>query len=194
MSFISNLSAGIPSFFGFFVFCFGIIAGFFCLTILPYILLHSYIRFIYWFALGFFQKFENTNQWRQHIDYQLVGWMQAVNDLFGKQYLWQNYEIIFEFSSPESQSNFEGFFKTYFQNLHKKYYITVGYDTRKAWKYDFDLGVMSGSLNSKYLNVFHNLLKYDLGKSNIEVKSVVFIPNDESYFVQRAESESSGGG
>ncbi len=194
MSFISNVSAALPSFFGFFVLCFGIIAGVFCLTILPYIFFYSYIRFIYWVALGFFQKFENSNNWRQTLNYQLVGWTKTVNGLFGKEYTWQSFEITFEFSSPESKTNFEGVFKTYFRNLHKKYYTTVGYDSRKAWEFDANTSVMSGSINTEYLSVFHNLLKYDLTKSNIEVKKVVFIPNDESYFVQKYQSESSGGG
>lgn len=195
MDFISNVSAALPSFIGFFVFCFGVIVVFFCLTILPYILLHSYIRFAYWVTLGFFQKFESSYRWRQYLEYQLVGWENAVNSLFGKEYIWQSYEIIFEFSSPENQIGFEEIFKTYFQNLHKKYYPTVGYDPRKVWVFDANTGTMSGSLNTEYLGIFHNLLKYDLvKKTSIKVNKVGFIAKDEYYFVQKYYSESSGGG
>jgi len=194
MRFISDISAALPSFFGFFALCFGIIVGFFTVTILPWILLHSYIRFLYWYILGFFQKFENSYHWRQNIDYQLVGWSKTVNSLFGKQYFWQNYEVSVELLNPESKTYLEEIYKSNFRNLHKKYYATVGYDTRKPWRFDPDMGIMSGSLNAEYLSVFHNLLKYDLTKSNIEVKRIIFTPNDEAYLVRMAQSDSSGGG
>jgi hypothetical protein len=194
LSLIANICTSLPPFFAFFVFCFGIIAGFFVVTILPYILLHAYIRFLYWYILGFFQKFEKSLHWRQYIDCQLVGWSKMVNSLFGKQYLWQNYEISIELHTPESEEHFENIFKIYFQNLHKKYYATYGYDTRKPWKFDPNTGIISGSLNTEYLSVFHNLLKYDLTKSTIEVKRIVFIPNDEPYFVRMAQSDNSCGG
>lgn len=194
MSFISNISAALPSFFGFFVLCFGIILGFFCVTILPYILLHSYIRFIYWAILGFFKKFENSYCWRQHLPYQLVGWSKTANSLFGNEYTWQDYEIIFELHSQESRAYFEDIFNIYFQNLHKKYYLTEGFDSRKAWEFNASTGIMSGSLNAEYLKVFHNLLKYDFTKTSIEIKRVVFIPKDDSCFVQKYHYESSGGG
>jgi hypothetical protein len=194
MSFVFTASAALPSFFEFLAVCLGSILSCFGLIIFPFMYLYPYVRFVYWVAIGFFRRFEETKSWRQHISYQLIGWTETVNNLFGKEYIWQNHQITFELASSESKQYLEDMFKIHFEKMHRKFYASDYYDPRQNWTFDPNTSTLSGTLNAEYLGVFHNFLKNDMTKPFVQLKNVAFAPKNEPYFLKKVQSESGGGG